>query len=124
MKKTILVDSSVIIDYLKTGKGLLPIAYENYNLAITASIVTEIFASKTLEDNSLSSEVREFIEKYFIVLDIDQEIAEKAGEILRRSNVTMAVALLAATAIIKKYDILTSNQRDFDGIQGVSFVNI
>jgi hypothetical protein len=37
MKNTIVVDTGIIVEYLKTGKGLLPSVYETYDMIISSA---------------------------------------------------------------------------------------
>lgn len=124
MKNTVLVDANVVIEYLKTGKGTLPVAYETYNLVISVVTITEILASKTFEDDNLNKEVREFIDKYFIVVDLNRDIAEKTGEIIRKYELNLSASIVAATCIIGEYDLLTNNEEEFKNIEGLSILKL
>lgn len=123
MKTTIIVDTDVITEYLKTGKGVLPVAYEKFSMVISVVTLAELMASKTFSDSSLASEVKEFVDKYFVVKEIDRKIAEKAAEIIRENEVTMAAALVAATAIVFSHKVLTNNQDEYSEIAGIEFAD-
>lgn len=124
MKKTIIVDSGVIVEYLKTGKGVLPTAYEKYNMVISMSTYIELLASKTFSDKSLKQEVKEFIDKYFSLVDVNREVADMTSEILRNHSVTLAVGIIAATSIVNKFELLTSDTQEFARIDGLSLLKI
>jgi predicted nucleic acid-binding protein len=126
MKKTVLVDIGIIVEYLKTGKGSLPSAYETHNLRITASTYAEILASQTFMDSALESEVVEFLQKYFDLLPIDQTVASATAKVIRNKgeNMTFATALVAGTAIANSIEILTDRPGDFDGIEGVTCMSM
>lgn len=124
MKATIVVDTGVIVEYLKTGKGVLPKVYEDYTMHIPASALTELLASETFKDSSLEKEVVEFVDKYFEVKDIDRKTADEAARIIRENSTTMAVALVAATAVIEKLKLLTTDKATFQGISGVELLEV
>lgn len=121
MKTTIIVDTDVITEYLKTGKGSLPGAYEKFSMVISAATLLELLASKTFVDESLAQEVKEFVDKYFVIKEIDRKVAEKAAEIIREREVTMATALVAATALVFSHKILTNNPDEYNRIDGIEF---
>lgn len=124
MKNTILVDISVIVEYLKTGKGVLPAAYEKFTMAIVATTYTELLASVTFKDANLEKEVQEFIKKYFTVLELDEAIGIKASEILRNNDLTLAAAAVVASALHKNVPLLTNEKKAYEKIEGLTFAEI
>jgi len=124
MKEVVLVDTGIIVEYLRTGKGVLPSAYENYEMVISSATYTELLASKTFEDEALKKEVLEFCEKYFSVKDITSETAMKAAEVLRGSDVTLATAYVAATSLEHGIKVLSDDQKKFATVQGLTFLNM
>jgi predicted nucleic acid-binding protein len=123
MKEKIVVDTSIIIEYLKTGKGALPKAHEKYEMYMSSAIYIELLASSTFLDKELKKEVEEFINKYFVIDIPDIEIIQKSAEIIRGYGTTLAVAITAATCIIRGYKLLTQSE-DFDPISEIEFVQI
>lgn len=124
MKEVVLVDTGIIVEYLRTGKGVLPTAYENYEMVISAATFAELLASKTFEDEALRKEVLEFCEKYFSVKDISDKTAMKTAEVLRTSDVTLATAFLAATAMEHNIKVLTDDEKKFSSVSGLTFLNM
>ncbi|MFS8130937.1 MAG: type II toxin-antitoxin system VapC family toxin [Candidatus Dojkabacteria bacterium] len=124
MKEVVLVDTGIIVEYLRTGKGVLPSAYESYEMVISAATFTELLASKTFEDEALKKEVLEFCDKYFSVKDVTSDTAMKAAEVLRTSDVTLATAFLAATALENGIKVLTDDEKKFSSVQGLSFLSM
>src|SRR5258708_13877481 len=97
MKTTILVDTGIIVQYLKTGKGILPTAYEKYKMVISAATYAELLASKTFQDENLEKEVLDFVDKYFTIRDVSKKIAHEAARIMRVNEISFAAACVAAT---------------------------
>jgi predicted nucleic acid-binding protein len=124
MKDSILVNIDVIIEYLKSGKGLLPMAYEKYSMKITATTFAELLASKTFKDDSLESEVMDFLKKYFEVLDVDQDLALEASKVMREYELNFAQSIVAAAAKSKGMDLLTSETKTFEKVEGVKILGV
>lgn len=123
-KEKITVDSDIILQYLKTGKGPLPEAYEKYEMIISTSTYTELLASETFKDRSLENEVKEFIHKYFKIQEITLEIAQTAAEIIRKHDFTMAEAYVISTALSTKTKLLTYSQKPFTKVLDLKFVEL
>jgi predicted nucleic acid-binding protein len=110
----ILLDSDVLIDYLR---GLS--AARNYfksvdAAAISAVSVTELVSGARNEDeeaamNALFSTMH--------VVGVDESIAREAGRLrrqfLRSHNVETADALIAATSILHRLQLVTLNRRHY-----------
>jgi predicted nucleic acid-binding protein len=124
MKEKILVDTDIIVQYLKTGKGVLPTAYEKYEMVISAVSYTELLASKTFEDESLRKEVLEFCEKYFTIKEINSAIALRAAQVLRESEVNLATSFIAATALEEGMKLLSEENKNFKNIKGIEMMQI
>jgi predicted nucleic acid-binding protein len=124
MKTTVLIETDVIVDYLKTGKGSLPSIYEKYTMIISASTFSEVLASQTFTDEGLMKEVMEFIDKYFTVREYDKKTAMKAAELLRKNdNLTLGAAITAATSITEKVKMYTEDRSVYQNIEGVEFLD-
>jgi len=109
MKEIIFIDSDIVIEYLKTGKGVLPSAYEKYEMWMPTTSLIDIFASDTFRDSSLLSEVVEFCDKYFSFKEISKEISLKAADIIREHRITFSKACLWASAIVNEMELLVSS---------------
>lgn len=124
MKDTIVVDIGIIIQYLKSGQGLLPIAYDKYKMSISASTFTELLASKTFEDQTLEKEVLDFVDKYFSVENIDKKVANEATKLIRKHNLTLGSAFVAALSISQSLPLLTDNKDLFKSVEGLELLDL
>lgn len=124
MKKAILVDIDVISEYLKTGKGVLPLAYEKYKMQVTPVTYAQLLASETFKDEKLEKEVMEFMKKYFEVVSISEKEALEVSRVLRDNDVTLGTAMNAAYAKVADVKVLTGSKKDLDKIDGVGFVEL
>ncbi len=124
MKSNIVVDTGIIIEYLKSGKGVLPTVYEKYTMIISTASYSEILASKTFEDPSLLKEVIEFSDKYFKVKDVDIKIALTSARLIREFDLSLATAYIAATSIETGFPLLTDDERTFTRVKGLELLKI
>ncbi len=124
MKEKIVVDTDVITQYLKTGKGVLPMAYEKYEMWIPATTYTELLASSTFEDANLRSEVMDFTNKYFKVEEITKDVAVKAGEIVRQYGLSISSAVLLACCFANECKLLTDRADDYKKVEGLMIAEV
>lgn len=122
MKTTVIVDTDVIIEYLKTGKGILPTIYEKFNMIVAPSTFTELLASKTFTDETLKQEVVDFLDKYFTVQPIDKAIAVEASKLVRDNELTLGTAYVGAMALRTGAKLVTNDRRSFERISGIDFL--
>jgi predicted nucleic acid-binding protein len=120
----ILLDSGPVIRYLRGRQRtvqLLRTLSRSERLTISVITRAEINAGLNLKDRFVTQRTL----GRFITLDVDREIADRAGEImntLRRRGVTLEVpdALIGATALLHQLTLLTYNRSDFEQIPGLS----
>lgn len=107
----LLVDTDVFIDHLRGARPFVP--GDSY---VAYSVVTrcELFAGSRTDEGM----VRRLLDP-FVEIPIERSIAEHAGRVRRQLQVTMADALIAATALEKDLVLMTRNVRDFSGIPGL-----
>jgi len=60
---------------------------------------------------------------YADVVNIDNEVAGRAVELMRGKSANLADAVIAATALINEYTLLTRNIDDFKKIKGLKLLN-
>lgn len=124
MKDTIVVDIGIIVQYLKSGQGLLPMAYEKYKMIISCSTFTELLASKTFNDADLEKEVLDFVDKYFSVENIDKKVATEATKLIRNNGLTLGSAFVAALALSQSLPLLTDNKDLFKSVEGLELLDL
>lgn len=124
MKDKVLVNLDVVTEYLKTGKGLLPGAYEKFSLEMLSVTYTTLLASETFKDSSLESEVTDFAKKYFTVSIVDEKTALKAAELIRNNGLNLADSFLAAYCVVNNVALLTNDSKSFKGITGLVLASV
>jgi predicted nucleic acid-binding protein len=114
---TVLVDTSVIIDYLRGDVGAeLVLEHQRRRAPLHASEITrlEVLASMTPGEEGGTRSLMSI----FIWHDVDSLIAERAGELGRRwlashNAIDSADLAIAATAIVTGCELLTCNVEHF-----------
>ncbi len=123
--KKIVIDTNVLIDYLRTGKGLflklVELQKENkVELYLSSMSILELFVGKSSQKSSLK--ILQLID-IFIVIPLDRNLAKLAGEVKRDNNLSIAIAdlVIAASAIYINGQIATRNTRHYQGIPKLRF---
>ena len=120
MKKRILLDTDVVVDFLRGHNRAVAYLNNHLNEIILSSIVVaELYAG--IRDDE-QERLDEFV-SLFPVLPITPEIA-KAGGLLkhdyhRSHGVGLADALMAATAIINNAELKTLNRKHYPMLNGL-----
>ncbi len=120
----LLVDTTIIVEYLKTGKGVLGSVMDTYTLFIPMVVYTELLAIKRAENDNVSRQIRDFISDNFELIQINSTIAATAGKVLRDYEVTLAHSLIAATALEEDIPLLTYDMHIFDRVANLKLVDI
>ena len=123
MGKT-LIDSNVIIDYLGRTLPVPGVKFvsierkKGFKLSIITRI--ELLGSRILKtDLSL---ITEFIGSSTII-DLDDNVAEKAIQIRQNHSIQLADSIIAATALVHDLILVTRNVRDFKSVPLLKLVN-
>ncbi len=122
MKEAIIIDTSVLVEYLRTGKGKLPEVHEKFDLVISSVSIAEILASKTFIDASLEEEVNTFVSKYFKVREVSEDIAKVAAKVIRDHGLNFVSSVIAATAISGNHKLLTIKKGDYSKVDNIQFL--
>lgn len=124
----ILVDTSIIIDYLRTKDKDQTILYqlaEGKN-ELHASILThtESYSGKSVWEEKEVRNTLKTLLRGIKILSLKEDVSEKAGEIRAKYGLQLVDAVIAATAINNKLTLATLNIKDFAKIDGVKLINL
>lgn len=120
MAKTLL-DTSVIIDFLRRKdkeKSLLFNLVQDKN-SLYASIIThsELYAGKGIWESNIAKKELESLFSGIILLDLNEQISQKAGQLKAQNGIDLIDAIIAATALIHDLNLATLNIKDFEKIK-------
>lgn len=120
MSKKVLLDSSVIVEYLRVKDKdltlLQQLANKDYQFYISMISHTELYAGKIVWEKALAHQQLELILAEMDVLNLDKNISKDAGKIRSDYNLEIADAIIAATALAHKLELVTLNLKDFEKI--------
>lgn len=120
----ILVDTDIIIDYLRVSDKQNTLYFRLFtdrstNIAAVSFItVIELYAGKEMGREEKRNVVEKII-SYSQILDGNQEFYQLAGEILRHYTIKFQDGLIAAHALLFSLPLLTKNRKDFKKIKGL-----
>lgn len=120
----LVIDANIVTEYLKSEGGLLPQIWDHYKLHTPVTTITELMAIKKTEDEDIKKKIDELVKKHLKLVEINEEIARKASSILLEVNISLADAILAATAIVKDLPLVTYDLSTFDLIPDLKLVDI
>lgn len=117
-----IIDSSVLIDIDRGSEKYEKIP--NGRHSISSATFMELSVGANLRSGSGLKKIKENLE----IISIDEEIAEKAGEITaelkqKGNPIDINDVYIAATARTVGEPVLTSNTKHFERIEGVNVLN-
>ena len=119
----VVVDTSVIIDHLRIGKGLWEelvklVEARELELYCSPIVITELWAGESINKDSM----RQKIEKLIALLkriEISDSLAMRAGELMRVYGLSGFDALIAASALEINASVATANFKHFKKVVGL-----
>lgn len=121
----VVVDTDIIIDFLRTGSGLLPALFElqtqgKIELYLTSMTIFELLAG----DMPTSQEsLIEKLVSYFQIIPLTREIAAFAGVKKRGKKLSITVAdyIIGISTVYYRAQLATRNKKHFSGIPNLVF---
>lgn len=121
----VLVDTDIIIDFLRTRKGILSKLFElqakqTLELYITSITIVELFSGQSSKKKN--PDLSELISE-FKIIELTRGLAKFAGE-LKRDNlllVPFADLVIGTTAVYIKAKLATRNRQHFQSIPKLKF---
>ncbi|MBI2600621.1 type II toxin-antitoxin system VapC family toxin [Candidatus Daviesbacteria bacterium] len=119
----VLVDTSIIIDFLrqKDKRKTIQIKLEQSQIPLYASIIThtECFSGKSIWEKTEALQTLKSLFSDIKILPLEEEISEKAGETRAKYGRNLSDAIIAATTLFHKLELATLNRKDFENIKGI-----
>jgi tRNA(fMet)-specific endonuclease VapC len=122
MNSKLLIDTSVIVDFLRSKEKHSALLYQlanTHHLAISLITHTELYAGKSVWEKPKARKELERLLSIFEIMPLTQDISKKAGQIRSKHGVDLIDALIAATASEFRLPLQTTNRRHFEKIEGV-----
>jgi predicted nucleic acid-binding protein len=127
--KSILLDTSVIIDYLRMSKNkdqtvLFQLTEKKYAFAISLITYTELYSGRGVWEKEGAHRELDIALSYMKILPFEKDTAKKAGEIRAKFRTDILDAIIAATAIVHNMELVTLNVKDFEKIKDLKLFKI
>ena len=127
---SLLFDTSVFICYLRgederCAEYIHGVATRSLQGVVSVITITELYAGEKLTANE--EKLIDQLLKPFVVIDVDSEISEQAGRIVRKWRRSYGIglmdALIATTALREEVPVLTLNTKHFRFIPELVTIN-
>lgn len=121
--KRIVVDSSIVIEFLRTGKGkwldlVGEVDQKRVTLIVPVVVLGEIWSGKSMKSIKMRKDVKETL-SVAEMIDLTKKDALLAGELRRNFDIPMMDAFVAACAMSHKAYLSTLNIKDFKKVKGL-----
>jgi len=119
-----LIDTNVVSDYFLASMPANGLRFMDDvidavpNLSIISQI--ELLCWKT--DAAMEQQIRNFIADS-IIFNITSNVIAHCVDIRRNKKMKTPDAIIAATAVVHGRTLVTNNEKDFTGIQGLKIIN-
>ena len=117
--KKYLIDSDVLIDYLRGSSATRDFLSELRKkgvLMISVINVVEIYSDKDIKNEKKKKLIDNFIDEFKIVT-LEENLSKNAGKIRMKYQTPFADAIIAASAIETKSFLVTGNIKHFSKIK-------
>ncbi|MBW4559300.1 MAG: type II toxin-antitoxin system VapC family toxin [Trichormus sp. ATA11-4-KO1] len=126
MTNSTIIDTDILID---VSRGVLEARNCLQNLKASSGLAISIVTQMELMvgcANKAELQTLESFLKYFDIIKIDQAVSDKAVNLLRSYRLShgllIADSLIAATAIVWNYPLITKNQNDYRFIENLNLL--
>ena len=119
-----LLDSNIIIIASKLTQTKLISYLRNHEKDLQVSIISQI---EVLGFHQLKQVEKTFLDNFFnaiSVIPLNDLIAFKAIELRQRKSISLADAIIAATALTYNLALFTENVKDYAGINGLKVFSV
>lgn len=116
-----LLDSNILIYAAKPGNAFLDEWLEVPGTMLSAISITEVLGYEGLASGD--EELFEAMFEQLLMQPVSETILRRAAGLRRVRKIKLGDAIIAATALETDSDLVTRNEQDFRGIQGLRVIN-
>ncbi len=116
----ILIDTNVFIDFLRNYSPAIDFfqSLNPENVLFSAVTEAELVAGKANDENDKREKLLHFLH-IWNKIPMTNPVASLAGDIVRQCGLEIPDAIIAATAVLNRADLITHNVRDFKRVPGL-----
>lgn len=120
-----LLDSNVLVHYLSNSlpKNSIDFLNEFIDQDCYVSVITQLETLGFNFKNLLDKNIAEAFIENSIVLDLSPDVVQKTIAIRKSRKIDLPDAIIAATAIVYDFTLITQNVKDFEKIQNITVLN-
>lgn len=118
----IVIDSSILIDYLRGGikwQEFLESAPQNAELFLPTIVIFELFSGKSAKKAQVATAILALLQQ-FTPIELTAAISQRAGELYKGSHIDAVDYIIAATALELHASVLTLNTKHFQQITSLN----
>jgi predicted nucleic acid-binding protein len=124
----LIIDSSILIDYLRGGtkwQDFLNEVPRNAELFLPVIVIFELFSGKSTKKASVTKQISNLL-KQFAYIELSETIAIKAGQLSRDigSHIDPTDYIIAASALDIGGTVVTLNKKHFEQIPGLDLFDL
>ncbi len=126
MGKTYLLDTNTVVYFLDSQLPEKSLDFIENALDETGSFIFIISKIELLGWSTPSTEALNLVERFVsdcFVLPLTDNVVDKAIEIRRAHKIKLPDAVIAATAIVNQYTLISRNDEDFRKVEGLEYLN-
>lgn len=120
--RKIVIDTSIFIDEIRTGKGQLSVlveqAPEDVFLVVPTIVIYELHSGFSMERTNVRRRVSDLYRDQEKI-DLEEVIAEEAGRLKRKNIIDGNDAVIAATTLLHADYLATLNVKHFQKVPGL-----
>ena len=128
MSKSLLLDTSVIIDFLRTkdkSESLFyKVSFAGVKFSTSILTHTELYAGRSVWESDLARQELRLIFEGIELVDLTERISVKAGKIRALYNLDLIDSIIASTAIESDLPLLSLNTKHLSRIEDLELFNI
>ncbi len=124
----ILIDSDVIIDFLRGHNERIRVIFERIEdkkiiPCVTLINIVELYSGGDIDEKNKIDILEELL-SHFEIIDLTVDISKKASILRRKYNLGLADALITASCIKENIKLVTFNQKHFSKVKAINFYKI
>ncbi len=128
MTKDLLLDTSVIIDFLRIKNKSESVFYslvsKDINLLVSILTHAELYSGRSVWEKKVAYEELETIFEGIEVIGLTTKISMEAGKIRAKYDLDLIDSIIASTAIQLDVSLVSLNFKDFSKVEGLELLNI
>lgn len=120
--KQIIVDTSVIIDFIRNKNKAVTLFYKltkDYKLCISILTQAELYGGKSIWEKTQAKKELEKILSGLNIIPLQNDIIQSAGRLKAKYGTDIVDSIIAASAIDYDVELVTLNIKDFEKISGL-----